>query len=1047
MTMSRKLLRIDRRMQQASRLICKLVCAVAFFAFPMRALASQFHGQVASRGWPVPGATVTVTQGTKKASTVSDQGGLFVFANLADGPATIEIEMQGFSTIEEKLIVAPGMPVGKFELTLLPLEQLMAYAKSAPSPQAPPITLPKTPPAAETANAEASETAKLQEDLNEQSADGFLVNGSVSNAATSIFSLDRAFGNKRPNSKSLYNGGFSAVFGNSLFDARPYSLSGTPVPKPSYNRVTGGFTFGGPMKIPHLLPHGPVFFVAYQWTRDQIAATEFGLVPNEAERKGDLRGILNSFGQPVSIFNPATGLPFPGNAVPVSQQAQSLLRLYPFPNLTGNALYNYQSAVLNDSHRDALQSRLDKTIGRKDELYGGFSLQSTRGENTNLLGFTDKTDVLGINANINWVHRLSRSFFINGSYRFSRLGTKTVPYFENRENISGAAGIGGNDQDPANWGPPTLNFSSGIAGLADAQSSFNRARTDSFSGSVAIYRRRHNLTIGGDFRKQQFNDLFQQDPRGAFAFTGAATQGMANGVATGGSDFADFLIGLPDASSIAFGNADKYLRQSVYDAYASDDWHVLSTLTIVAGLRWEYGAPVTELQGRLVNLDVARGFTAVAPVLGSNPVGPLTGSQYPNSLIRPDRLALEPRIGIAWRPIPASTVVVRAGYGIYHDTSVYQTSALALAQQAPLSKSLSVQNSNACPLTLALGFPFCSSITSNTFAVDPDFRVGYAQVWNLSIQTDLPAALQLTATYTGIKGTHGVQEFLPNTHPIGAVNACPNCPSGFVYETSGGNSTRQAGQIQLRRRLRGGLAASLLYTFSKSIDDDAFLGGLGHEAPTQAAANSASADATAQSSSAPIATVAQNWLDLRAERSLSSFDQRHLVNLQIQYTSGEGLGGRTLMTGWPGRLLKEWTLLTVVAAGSGMPETPVYLAAVPGTGVTNTIRPDLTGAPIYASQPGPHLNVAAYSSPQSGQWGTAGRDSIAGPAQFKLDMALARTFRPGARVFLDVRMDATNLLNHVVFTGWNTMINSRQFGLPLAAGSMRSIASTLRLRF
>ena len=149
-------------MQQASRLICKLVCAVAFFAFPMRALASQFHGQVASRGWPVPGATVTVTQGTKKASTVSDQGGLFVFANLADGPATIEIEMQGFSTIEEKLIVAPGMPVGKFELTLLPLEQLMAYAKSAPSPQAPPITLPKTPPAAETANAEASETAKLQ---------------------------------------------------------------------------------------------------------------------------------------------------------------------------------------------------------------------------------------------------------------------------------------------------------------------------------------------------------------------------------------------------------------------------------------------------------------------------------------------------------------------------------------------------------------------------------------------------------------------------------------------------------------------------------------------------------------------------------------------------------------------------------------------------------------------------------------------------------------------------------------------------------------------
>ena len=153
------------------------------------------------------------------------------------------------------------------------------------------------------------------------------------------------------------------------------------------------------------------------------------------------------------------------------------------------------------------------------------------------------------------------------------------------------------------------------------------------------------------------------------------------------------------------------------------------------------------------------------------------------------------------------------------------------------------------------------------------------------------------------------------------------------------------------------------------------------------------------------------------------------------------------MTGWPGRLLKEWTLLTVVAAGSGTPQTPVFLAAVPGTGITNTIRPNLTGAPVYASQPGLHLNAAAYSPPLPGHWGTAGRDSIAGPGQFDLDSSLARTFRPGAHVFMDLRVDAGNLLNHAVFTGWNTTINSRQFGLPLAAGSMRSISSTLRLRF
>ena len=160
--------------------------------------------------------------------------------------------------------------------------------------------------------------------------------------------------------------------------------------------------------------------------------------------------------------------------------------------------------------------------------------------------------------------------------------------------------------------------------------------------------------------------------------------------------------------------------------------------------------------------DLAR----VQPVVASDPVGPLTGIHYPSSLIWPDRRGFEPRVGISWRPIPASTIVVRAGYGIYDDTSVYQTSALQMSQQYPLSTSLSVQNSAGCTLTLANAFIPCSSITTNTFAVDPNL-VGYAQTWQLSVQRNLPVALQLTATYLGVKGTRGVQQFLPNTYPIG----------------------------------------------------------------------------------------------------------------------------------------------------------------------------------------------------------------------------------------------------------------------------------------
>ena len=743
------------------------------------AAAAEYHGQVTFGGLPVPGATITATQGTKKLSSVSDQGGLYNFPDLPDGNWKIEVEMQCFSTMKADVTVAPNIPPGKWELTLLPIDQLLARSKLV---QAPIISLPvlvarPVEKKAEGSNAAAAapEMPKPTEEQSQQSSDGFLVNGSVNNAATSQYSLDQAFGNRRPNSKSLYNGGFAAVLDNSALNARPYSLTGTETPKPFYDLITGVVTFGGPIKIPHVLPRGPNFFAAYQWTRNNTAATFPGLVPTEAERTGDLSGLVNSLGQPITIYDPVTGLPFEGNQVPVTSQAKALLALYPHPNMVAGSAYNIEVPVLNSAHQDVVQLHLNKTIGRKDQFDGGFNLQSTRAGNVSLFGFVDTTDILGINTNVNWSHRISQHLYLNSKYSFSRLRTLIVPNFENRENIAGNAGIGGDDQNPINWGPPTLSFASGIASLSDANSSFNRNRTDAVSESAGIYRSHHNITVGGDFRKQEYNDFFQQNPRGSFTFTGAATAGAGSS----GSDLADFLLGIPDASQIAYGNSDKYFRQPVYDAYATDDWRVMSILTINAGIRWEYGAPMTELKGRLVNLDIAPGFTAAAPVLGSDPVGPLTGIHYPSSLIRPDKRGVEPRIGVSWRPIPASTVVVRAGYGLYHDTSVYLGPAMQLAQQAPLSTSLNVQNSAACPLTLANGFNSCGSTTADNNAVDPNFRVGYAQTWNLAVQRDLPGALQLTATYLGVKGTHGVQELLPNTYPIGAVTPCPSCPLDF----------------------------------------------------------------------------------------------------------------------------------------------------------------------------------------------------------------------------------------------------------------------------
>ena len=394
-----------------------------------------------------------------------------------------------------------------------------------------------------------------------------------------------------------------------------------------------------------------------------------------------------------------------------------------------------------------------------------------------------------------------------------------------------------------------------------------------------------------------------------------------------------------------------------------------------------------------------------------------SGSQ---SLVRTDKQGgIQPRLGVAWRPRAASSMIVRAGYGINRETNVYRSIADQMSQQAPLSRSLSVQNTPANPLTLADGFRGSPNVTAVTFAVDRDFRVGTVQTWNLAFQQDLPAAMQVSMTYLGIKGTHVPQRILPNTYPSGVAGQCVTCPTGFTYLVSGGSSNRHAGTVELRRRQRNGWQASVMYTYAKAIDD----AGLGGN------------------------TIAQNWLDRRAERALSNFDQRHNVTVQTQYTSGALLRVGGFWDGWRGKLFREWTLSTQLSAGSGLPLTPVILAPVRGTGVVDVLRPDVTGAPIYLEKNGGFLNAAAYATPAPGRWGNAGRNSITGPSQFSLNASLTRTFRVNERVNMDLRVDANNVLNQVTFPSWNTTLTSSQFGLPVRPNAMRTIQPSLRVRF
>src|SRR5262249_16252060 len=240
--------------------------------------------------------------------------------------------------------------------------------------------------------------------------------------------------------------------------------------------------------------NAPTFFVGFQHIQNRNANSVPGRMPTAAERAGDFSQSQNPLGQPVQIIDPLTGRPFDGNLIPaerITRQAQTSLNLFPPPNFNGNARYNYQIALIDVTHQDSLQTRLNKSINPRNQVFGNFDLQSTRTDVPNVFKFSDTTRVFGINTGINWTTRPTQRFSATFRYQFSRQGWRATPYFANRYNVSGMAGIGGNNQEAVNWGPPALTFTSGISALSDAQYSFNRNETNTVSYSSFWNRGRH----------------------------------------------------------------------------------------------------------------------------------------------------------------------------------------------------------------------------------------------------------------------------------------------------------------------------------------------------------------------------------------------------------------------------------------------------------------------------------------------------------------------------------------------------------------------------
>src|SRR3984885_6459577 len=615
--------------------------------------------------------------------------------------------------------------------------------------------------------------------------------------------------------------------GDSGLNAAPYALAGEPATNPSYQQESFGGSIGGPLNIPKIYHGGAktFFFANYNGRRGENPFDQFSTVPTLLQRQGNFSQTPYpsgpAAGQPVHIFNSSTGTIFPNNTIAqISPIASGLLAYIPLPNLPG-AYQNFHFVTSANSSSDDLNIRINHTFGAapasgrrggggggrrapRNNLTFGFHYHGADSNITNPFpSVGGSTSVRSFDVPISYIKSIGK---LTNSLRFdfnrSRTHTQNLYAFNN--DIDGALGITGVSTNPFDWGLPTLSFTA-FASLQDVNPQLLRNQTYSLADYLVWNHGKHTWRWGGDFRFVQLNTEASSNARGAFTFTGTNTA-LPGTQATPGSgfDFADFLLGLPQLTSVQFGQDNYYFRGHYWDLYAQDEWKVRGNFTLNIGVRYEYLSPYTELHNQIANLDLSPGV--LNPALGTPSVavvlpgqsGPFSGG-LPASLVRPDRNNIAPRVGFAWKPL--RDTVIRGGFGINYNTGAYQTIAQQLAFQPPFSTAET--NIQAAPgdLTLQNGFPTPSpgGIT-NSYAVNPNYRLGYVQIRNIDVQQQIRPTLLLNLDYTGTKGTKLDVLEAPNRTLSGLriTNA-----DAFTFENSVADAEANAGSVRVGKRVGG----------------------------------------------------------------------------------------------------------------------------------------------------------------------------------------------------------------------------------------------------
>jgi hypothetical protein len=760
-----------------------------------------------------------------------------------------------------------------------------------------------------------------------------------------------------------FHGSLWELHRDASLDARNYfDLANRPIP--AFVRNQFGASIGGP------LVHDRTFFFAnYEGFREVQASTAIATVPDALAHQG----LLPSAVDPGACNNTT---PSGCVAVAVDPRLKQFLALLPPTNgaHNGDGTGDLITANKGSTTENLGLVRVDYNFSNSHSLFARYMIDDSSSL-VPYIGTPPGTYVPGFPA----LHQARNQYFAVqdrknlGQEVFNELGfginrtTASTSIVDTHPGLSisllpgrpfGMLDIAGMSLVGNSPVTPLGNFST-VYQVQDQLSSTTH---------------RHTIKLGAQVRRIQSNGPLDFGVNGLYTFQDLSPFGFQAHSNNPALEF--FLQALPlsyvgvDPSN---SDSNRDYRQNVVSGFAQDFFRATSRLSVNVGLRYDFYSNPTEAHGRL---SVIRN-----PATDSGPTVGKLFAETPRDL-------LSPQAGFAWNIFGDGKTVLRGGAGVFRN----QLPFILFGVDRFLPPFFGI-NSYVFPSFLN---PQNALLTQPIYVIQATYhpKFPYALQYNLNLEREIAPGTILTAGYFGARGNHLPREVEQNPfEPALGHRYNPNLPSPLLMVLTDAQSFYNSFQLSVSKHNSHNLSWQASYTFSHSVDD-------------------ASSNVSIEAVNEPATT--QNPFNRKGDRGRSGFDIRHNFVANVVYELPFGRGSQ----------FGGWQISAIANVHSNVPFTPVL--AFDNAGLQSLLtseRPDLAGDPykgvcpngFRVGSPSCWFNPSAFALPPPGDFGTAGRNILRGPAFAQFDVALEKGFKLKEGMKITLGAEAYNLLNHPNF--------------------------------